>query len=155
MKRQPELVQIMWFFIILNRENMKAVKLFAIVLTLLVFSTCKNEKQQENNSTITINIDYSNNNQRTVSTFWKEGLTALEALQYVAVVETHPAGNYVFVSAIDSVRGVRGESAWYYKVNGKSSKKIAINRSLNAGDTLTWIFKKDVCSGTVDSCKQE
>jgi hypothetical protein len=132
---------------------MKSLKLVTLVFTLLVLLSFKTEKQQENSSTITINIDFSNNNQREVNTFWKDGITALEALQYVAVVETHPVGKYVFVSAIDSVRGVRGESAWYFRVNGKSSKKIAINRSLNAGDTLTWIYKKDVCSKTVDACK--
>lgn len=134
---------------------MKSIKLIALVFVLLAFSTCKKEKQQENNSPITINIDYSNNNKRVANTFWKDGLTALEALQYVATVETHPVGEFVFVSAIDSVSGVRGKSAWYFKVNGKSSKKIAINRILNAGDTLTWIYKEDVCSKTVEACKHK
>lgn len=129
---------------------MKSSKLFTFILALLVLSACTNEKQQENNSPLTIKIDYGNNNQRTVNTVWEKGLTALEALQHVALTETHPVGKYVFVTAIDSVRGVRGKMAWYYNVNGQLTKKLAIINIVSAGDTISWIYKTDVCSAIVD-----
>ncbi|MEX0983179.1 MAG: DUF4430 domain-containing protein [Bacteroidales bacterium] len=78
-------------------------------------------------------------------------LTALEALQYASVVETHPIGKHVFVSAIDSVKTIRGVEAWYYKVNGESPGVLAINNKVNNGDTIRWMYKKDVCSHTVDN----
>lgn len=77
-------------------------------------------------------------------------LTALEALQYASIVETHPVGKHVFVSSIDSIQTIRGVKAWYYKVNGESPGILAINNKINNGDTLRWIYKTDVCSRTVD-----
>jgi len=78
------------------------------------------------------------------------GITALEALQYVANVETYPKGKHVFVKSVDSVEGVRGVMAWYYEVNHQSTKRLAINQPLQNGDVLTWIYRTDVCSCTVD-----
>lgn len=79
------------------------------------------------------------------------GVTALEALQYASNVETHAKGKYVFVTAIDSIRGSRGVMAWYYQVNQKPTGKLAINQPLHNGDVVTWIYKTDVCSATVDN----
>lgn len=78
-------------------------------------------------------------------------LTALEVLQHATVVETHPVGKYVFVSAVDGVRTIRGDKAWYYEVNGTSPGVLAINNRLSDGDTVCWIYKKDVCSKNVDN----
>ncbi len=39
------------------------------------------------------------------------GVTALDALQYVATVETYLKGKPVFVKSVDSVEGVRGVMA--------------------------------------------
>ena len=111
------------------------------------------EKQGANNSLLTIEIDYGANNQRTISTEWEAGLTALEALQHVATVETHPVGQYVFVTTIDSVKGVRGSTAWYYTINGEPTKKLAINKTVSPADTIRWIYKTDVCSGSVEKGK--
>jgi hypothetical protein len=77
-------------------------------------------------------------------------LSALEALQFTSVVETHPVGKHVFVSSIDSIRNIRGVKAWYYKVNGESPGVLAINNQVYSGDTVQWIYKEDVCSKTVD-----
>ena len=77
-------------------------------------------------------------------------LTALEALQYAARVETNHVGTYVFVTGIDDTKGQRGVMAWYYEVNGQPSKTLAINAVLKSGDILRWIYTKDVCSGKVD-----
>ena len=134
---------------------MKKISIILGIFVLFMFSKCTMEKRDVENTPLTIIIDYGSNNQRTASTAWEEKLTALEALQHVAEVKTHPVGEYVFVSAIDSIKGIRGRTAWYYKVNGKSVKKLAINKTVSPGDTVLWIYKKDVCSASVDSCKQE
>lgn len=81
-----------------------------------------------------------------IETSWKEGLSALEALQFVAEVRTHPVGKYVFVSAINGIEGVPNKSVWYYEINGKPATKIAIDQPLKSGDIITWIHKQDVCS---------
>lgn len=81
-----------------------------------------------------------------IETDWREGLSALEALQFVAEVKTHPLGEYVFVSAINGVEGAPNKSVWYYRINGVPATKIAINQPLKNGDVLTWIYKSDVCS---------
>uniref|UniRef100_UPI00321674DD DUF4430 domain-containing protein n=1 Tax=uncultured Draconibacterium sp. TaxID=1573823 RepID=UPI00321674DD len=81
-----------------------------------------------------------------IETNWGKGLSALEALQFVAEVDTHPVGEYVFVSAINGVEGIPNKSVWYYTINGKPAKKIAINQPLKKGDVVTWIYKQDVCS---------
>ena len=46
--------------------------------------------------------------------------------------------------------GERGKTAWYYKVNGLPAKLLAMDNILSPGDTLQWVYKKDVCSITVD-----
>ena len=56
------------------------------------------------------------------------------------------------VTTINNAKGKRGEKGWYYKVNGESPGVIAINKMVNPGDTITWIYKNDICSATVDSC---
>ena len=78
---------------------------------------------------------------------WDESqITALQALQAVAKVETHPVGKYTFVASINQVEAKRGDMGWYYTVNGKKTKKLATWYILENGDTVTWIYKKDVCS---------
>ena len=100
---------------------------------------------------ITVSIDYGSarSGRDTLITSDRQ-LTALEALQYAAKVETHPVGHYVFITSIDGVEGQRGVMGWYYEVNGQPSKTLAINNTLKNGDILCWIYKKDVCSIKVD-----
>jgi hypothetical protein len=100
---------------------------------------------------ITVEINYSNvHPSRTVVVNWEEGRTALEVLQTVAKVGTHPVGNHVIVFSIDDLAGKRGKMAWYYTVNGKSPDKVAYSTFLKDGDYVKWIYKKDVCSRKVD-----
>lgn len=129
---------------------MKKKSIILGIFSLFLFSKCIMEKQGANNMPLTIKIDYGSNNQRTISTVWEEDLTALEALQHVVVVKTHPVGKYVFVTTIDSVESIRGKNAWYYTINGESVKKLAINKIVSPGDTISWIHKKDICSGEID-----
>lgn len=107
-----------------------------------------------NQSTVTVELNYGADKEtRKVEVPWTKGMTALEALEHAANVSTHPVGNYVFVVSIDGVEGERGVMAWYYKVNGDHTGELAIKKELKKGDAITWIYTRDVCSGTVDNKK--
>lgn len=111
-------------------------------------------KETPDNTTFsfTLMVDYGESKENFIKDIsLQRQLTALEALQYVSVVETHPVGKHVFVSSIDSVKTIKGIKAWYYKVNGVSPGVLAINNKIDNGDTIRWIYKEDVCSHTVDN----
>ncbi|RKD92311.1 DUF4430 domain-containing protein [Mangrovibacterium diazotrophicum] len=99
---------------------------------------------------VTVEINYGEQKKtETVQVECQEKMTALEALQYAADVKTHPVSQYVFVTGINGVNGVRGEMAWYYTVNGEKPK-LAISQIVKPGDTISWRYVEDVCSCTVD-----
>jgi hypothetical protein len=124
----------------------------ALAITLpIIFSSCMtNSKDSEISVTVQISYGVQKAFRDTVIKV-SAGVSALEALQYVSYVETHPKGKYVFVKSVDNVEGVRGVMAWYYEVNHQSTKRLAINQPLQDGDVLTWIYKTDVCSCKVDN----
>lgn len=104
---------------------------------------------------VTVVIDYGEvKPQETKTVEWSEGMTALTALQHCADVETHPVQEYVFVRSINGVQLTRGEMAWYYQVNGERSTVLALKKMVKDGDTVTWMYKKDVCSPKVDQPKK-
>jgi hypothetical protein len=105
----------------------------------------------EKPGTVVMEIDYGTvRPPRTTEVSAAHDGTVLEALQTVATVETHPVGKYVFVTAIDGVKGKRGETAWYYTVDGKSPGRLAYAKPLEGARHIRWIYKQDVCSRTVD-----
>ena len=125
---------------------MNRLKVFLVFLFVGVISLSSN-LVANNPKGVTVEIDYGGlKPEKKIETNWREGLSALEALQFVAHVSTHPVGEYVFVSGIDKIAGTPNKDVWYYKINGESAKKIAINQELKKGDVVTWIFKQDVCS---------
>jgi len=96
---------------------------------------------------ITVEIDYGGLQQsRKVEITWKQGITALEALQSVAKIETKQAGEFILVNSIDGVEGQSGAKAWYYDINGKRATSFANKCILNEGDRMRWEYTKDVCS---------
>ena len=102
-------------------------------------------------SRVTVNIDYGQlRPARTVEMSLPKGGTVLEALQRVAAVETHPVGPYVIVAGIDGVEGKRGETAWYYTVDGVSAEKLAMANVIDKAVHITWRYQEDVCSRKVD-----
>lgn len=104
----------------------------------------------ETDGKIVVEIDYgSARPSRIVELPSEKGKTALEVLQRIAIVETHPVGQYVFVTSIDGVKGARGEMAWYYTLDGKSPKELAYSKVLQGSERVKWIYKNDVCSRTV------
>jgi hypothetical protein len=123
-----------------------------IVLVLFACNTNPKAFIKSKNFSAEVIIDYGESKPLKEKTIIvNRPLTALEALQYTSNVETHPVGEYVFVCSIDSIRNIRGVKAWYYKINGESPGILAINNTINNGDTLKWIYKTDVCSHTVDN----
>ena len=138
--------------------------LIATIFSLFLISSCDIDEQATevgmNNTEITdskvfVNIVVGSDKKET-TTKYRKGASALEALQYVANVVTKPvAGKYVFVTKIDSIEGIKGKNGWYYTINGNKATKLAINQTVQPGDTIQWNFKADICSKTVDKegCK--
>ncbi len=125
-------------------KNIIKISIVFVSLTILCAAACAGES-------VNVGIDYGNvRNSRGAETQWQEGVTALEALQSIAQVETHQVKNYIFVTSIDGVKGKRGDMAWYYEINGKRADKLAFRRVLDKNESTRWIFAKDVCSPKVD-----
>lgn len=128
---------------------MKTNNILYILLALSMFSCNMETKETPDNTEFFVKliVDYGDSKENFEKDITSQRqLTALEALQYASVVETHPVGKHVFVSSIDSVQTIIGVKAWYYKVNGASPGVLAINNKINNGDTIRWIYKEDVCS---------
>ncbi len=133
---------------------MKTNILLIISIVILIITSNTSELFAQKTEYITIEVNYGDEKEtKTKKIEWKEGMTALEALQYSSTVTSHPVSIFVFVTSIDGVVGKRGKTAWYYKINRESAEELAINTKIKAGDVITWIYKKDICSGTVDNCE--
>jgi len=105
----------------------------------------------EKNNKIVIEIEYGNiQPSRITEVSSVKGKTVLEVLQTVAMVETNPVGQYVFVTSIDGVKSERGETAWYYTVDEKDPGELAYSKVLNGTERVKWAYKKDFCSWGAD-----
>ena len=124
-----------------------------LILTgIAVFLLCLNSFSADNEK-VTIQIEFNGSNHNIEKEVaYTENMSALDALMYVAEIQTHPVGEYVFVDEINDVRNIKGMNAWYFTINGEPSKTLAINCNLADGDVVKWIYKKDVCSKTI-GCK--
>lgn len=134
---------------------MKATK-FHFLLLLFLFSLAMHAGNKPvktaTGKTVIVRINYGTDRpEKTVSVVWFSNITALAALQQAAETVTHPVGGYVFVTGIDSLYAERGKTAWYYRINGKGAKKLAIYQTVQSGDTVSWRFVKDICSPKVDN----
>jgi hypothetical protein len=68
------------------------------------------------------------------------GLTAMQALERKADVETRFGGR--FVHSINGIEGsLSGRRDWFYFVNGIEPDRGATEYTLNAGDVLWWDFR--------------
>lgn len=134
-----------------NTKNMNLKKTPLLISFLIILSsawTLGNEpKNADKSETVKVIISgQTNMPQKEITVSWRDGLTALTALQQAATVSTHPVGNYVFVNTINDIKSERGVTAWYYTVNDCSTGTLAINFPVKPGDVINWIFKEDVCS---------
>lgn len=105
---------------------------------------------------ITVEIDYGGIQQnREVEIKWKQGVTALEALQSVAKIETRKIDENLLVTCIDDVEGKKGDKVWYYDINDKRATSFANKCILREGDHVRWEYTKDVCTPKVteELCK--
>lgn len=138
----------------MDKKNRNFVVLLAAVLVVMIASLDVKGKKTEINEVvkkIVVEIDYGTERKaRTAEVELVKTMTALELLQTVATVETHPVGRFVVVTSIDGVKGKRGDMAWYYTVDGKPAEKIAFNNVINKTTHIKWNYKKDICSMTVD-----
>jgi hypothetical protein len=126
--------------------------LFFLLLVMPAVSFGGSKKAQSEKKEITVEIDYGKAQApKTVKVASFSGIAVLGALQEAAETETHPVGSYVFVTAIDQVKGERGKMAWYYRINGQAPKKLALYQTLKPGDTVSWRYVEDVCSWKVDN----
>jgi hypothetical protein len=129
---------------------MKQTAILSLVILMFSVAVQAKDRQTTANKPVLVEIDFGGKHElKRVSFETERTLTALEALQKVAEVKTHPVGSLVFVTEIDKVEAERGKMAWYYKVNGKKPK-LAIEQPVNPGDTVSWRFVQDVCSWKVD-----
>ena len=127
------------------------VSCFLAVFMIASFANSNMTSGSAAGNTVVIEIDYGESQPaRTIEAPLEQSQTALDILQKVATVETHPVGEHVMVVGIDGIKGIRGEKAWYYKVNGKAADKLAFSKILQASDHVQWTYKKDVCSLKVD-----
>ncbi|HNZ32008.1 MAG TPA: DUF4430 domain-containing protein [Smithellaceae bacterium] len=124
------------------------------VLSIFAFTVqAENQKASvsDKGKKITIEIDYGGVlPSKTVEVPLVKGKTILEELQTIATVETHPVGQYVFVTSIDGVAGQRGEMAWYYTIDGMPPGELAYSKGVENVQCVKWIYKKDECSWRVD-----
>ena len=130
---------------------------FAVILSAALitvfgsFAGGKTSDSSNKSTTIIVEIDYGSiRSSRTVEAPRVNGRTALEILQSVATVKTHPVEQYIFVVSIDGVEGKRGEMGWYYEVDNKPADKLASLNIINGAKQVRWVYKKDVCSEKVD-----
>lgn len=133
-------------------KNFMAVLAAGVLVVLVAVGLNSNQAVALTAKQINVIIDYGNGQpSRTVAAAVAPGQTVLGVLQTVATVETHPVDQHVFVAAIDGVQGKRGEMAWYYTIDGNKADQLAVAKVV-ADNTaqITWTYRKDVCSCTVD-----
>lgn len=121
-------------------------KIILSIFALVIFSANIFSQQK-----VTVTLDYGNEKEaETYQVDWYEGMTVMTALQKCVTISTYPVKDYVFVKTINNTSNIRGENAWYYTVNNKSTGKLAYLLNIKPNDTIQWTYKKEVCSGTVD-----
>ena len=121
-------------------------KIILVLFSLVIFVPSIFSQQK-----VTVTLDYGKEKKaETYQVNWYEGMTVLTALQKCATISTYPVKDYIFVTTINKVANIRGQKAWYYKVNNEHTGKLAYLLTVKPNDTIQWIYKKDVCSAIVD-----
>jgi hypothetical protein len=98
---------------------------------------------------VTVIVDYNDGVQRHFTAIsWKDGLTALDAMQAAA---KHPRGikfefkgkgQTALLTKIDDLENEGKGKNWLYRVNGKLADRSFGVFKLKAGDTVLWKFDK-------------
>jgi hypothetical protein len=113
-------------------------RLLLALLAALLLAACGEERGQgEGNASLWITRDRGEEVVLTVDV--PAGLTAMQALQREADVETRFGGR--FVQSINGVEGsLSGRRDWFYFVNGIEADRSAAEYRLRDGDVLWWDF---------------
>lgn len=95
---------------------------------------------------LTVTVIYGNGKpDKTATTTYEEGSSALDALRSVSTVETSSTGPYLFVRSIDGTRSIIGRFGWFYLIDGQNVPVTAQNYRLKDAKTMTWIYKEEAC----------
>jgi Domain of unknown function (DUF4430) len=112
--------------------------LFALLAALLLAGCGEERGQGEGNASLWITRDRGEEVVLTESV--PAGLTAMQALQREAEVETRFGGR--FVQSINGIEGsLSGRRDWFYFVNGYEADRSATEYTLHDGDVLWWDFR--------------
>ena len=114
-------------------------RLLLALLAALLLAACGEERGQgEGNASLWITRDRGEEVVLTESV--PAGLTAMQALQRAADVETRFGGR--FVQSINGIEGsLSGRRDWFYFVNGYEADRSATEYTLHDGDVLWWDFR--------------
>lgn len=124
---------------------------FFVVLLLAAVPVAAANNPGAEEMAVTVEVDFGGRQAaRTVTVDVLKGSSVLEVLQSVAAVETHPVAGNILVTAIDGIRAFRGETAWYYKIDGERADRLAGLNHIDRESRITWTYTRDICSWKVD-----
>ncbi|MBD0348504.1 MAG: DUF4430 domain-containing protein [Thermoleophilia bacterium] len=111
----------------------------AALLVCLVVAGCGGDAEQRGTAELWITRDRGSEVLRTATT--AAGISAMEALDRVAEVETRYGGRYV--QGIDGLEGsLTGRRDWFYFVNGYEGDRSAADYQLHDGDVLWFDYRR-------------
>ena len=95
---------------------------------------------------IEVTIVYGNGTpDKIVQTHYTPGMSALEVLQKVSIVQTSKTGRFLFVRSIDGLTSQVGKFGWFYLIDGRSVHTTAENYLLKNEKSMLWIYKVEAC----------
>lgn len=114
------------------------IRRLAPLLAALVLVGCGGERGGGGHATIWVTRDRGSH--VLVDTTVPAGLTAMQALDRVAEVETRYGGR--FVQAVNGIEGSLGEQRdWFWFVNGIEGDRSAVEYTLRPGDVEWWDYR--------------
>lgn len=121
-----------------------------MMLSLFLCACTERETNGADEKQVTVEIHYGNiKPSRIVTAPLIKGQTVLALLEAMADVETYTLEPYILVTSIDGVKGIRGDMAWYYKIDGIYADQLASTKTLEDEAHIVWLYQTDTCSDSV------
>jgi hypothetical protein len=115
-------------------------RLFLALLAALLLAGCGEERSGEEDAA-SLWITRDRGAEVVLTADVPAGVTAMQALDEVADVETRFGGR--FVQSINGIEGsLAGRRDWFYFVNGIESDRAATEYTLHRGDIVWWDFRE-------------